>query len=46
VPFELSDYTVSDDFGRSFQHVSKGLPHVGQWVCAGLCADLLDEPRR
>jgi len=42
VPFELSDYTVSDDFGRTFHHVQKGVPRVGQWVCAGRCATLLE----
>jgi murein DD-endopeptidase MepM/ murein hydrolase activator NlpD len=41
VPFEFSDYTVSDDFGQSFRYVPKGLPSVGQWVCAGRCAELL-----
>ena len=41
VPFEFSDYTVSDDFGRTFHHVQKGVPRVGQWVCAGSCANLL-----
>ena len=42
VPFEFSDYTASDDLGRSFRYVSKGLPRVGQWVCAGRCSTLLD----
>jgi len=44
VPFEFSDYTVSDDFGRSFRYVPQGLPGVGQWVCAGHCAELPGKP--
>jgi len=43
VPFEFSEYTVSADFGRSFHYLPKGLPRVGQWVCAGQCVELLAE---
>ncbi len=35
LPFEFSDYYVSRDFGRSYQHVDRGLPSAGEWVVAG-----------
>jgi hypothetical protein len=32
IPMAFSDYEVSRDYGRTWSHVSLGMPRIGEWV--------------